>query len=278
MKFYIYNFAFVIIISTSTFSQTQLPYFTGFDNAGQQTGWQQFRKGDTSNPGWAYSSFNSYSAPNMLAHYYPVEGSLPTNDWYVSPAFSFSSGGKIDSIRHNFSGFGIPVAGDSLAIYLLTGSPDPNLATTKTMLHDFTVNYLNDNIWHLDTGIIIPATTGQSYIAFKYRTVINWLDVLFDNLRVSGNASSGIAPVDKSENNILIYPNPANDYIIISKNITSNIIITITSSDGKVLRTFLSSEMEIIRQIDVSDLQNGIYFLQIRDRDYQSHYKIVINH
>src|SRR5688572_18629963 len=90
-----------------SFAQTTLPYYSGFDNAAEQSGWVTFRKGSTANGAWSVASFGAYSAPNSLSHNYPVGGSTPTDDWRVSPGFNFSNGGMIDSIRHNFSGFGM---------------------------------------------------------------------------------------------------------------------------------------------------------------------------
>jgi len=72
--------------------------------------------------------------------------SAVTDDWFVSPPFNFSNGGKLDSISFWFGGFGIPALSDTVAIYLVQGSSDPALATSTTTLLDFRAgNYQNDN-------------------------------------------------------------------------------------------------------------------------------------
>ena len=266
MKFQNYLIIILAIFNAAVYAQTPLPYYTGFENAAQESGWQTFRKGDVSGSGWGYSSFNAYSAPMSLSHFYPVGGSVPTIDWYVSPVFNFSSGGKIDSIRHNFSGFGTPTTGDSLAVYLLNGSADPALATSKIMLLDYTVNYLNDNIWHINTNINIPAIAGQSYIAIKYMTIINWLDVMFDNIKISGSGSSGIDQVSNGGHNIRISPNPANDYIRVTGQSNSTVNYILTDSKGQVIKTFGSENLNEGSRFDISDIAAGFYFLKITDK------------
>lgn len=201
-----------ILVGASLCAQTPLPYFTGFDNAAQKTGWTEYRKGSTSNGGWDYTSLSAYTAPSALVHSFPVGGTAPTTDWFVSPAFNFSNGGRIDSIRRTFAGFGSPGESDTIAIYLLTGSPDPSLASSAVLLYDFKTNYTKTGEWELDSGINIPSKSGSSYIAFKYSTTENWLDVSFDNIRISGKTNTGIRQIVASSG-FTIYPNPTADYV-----------------------------------------------------------------
>ena len=179
----------------SSVGQTALPYFTGFDNTAEQAGWTLFRKGSTISSPWAYSlqSQLPYSGPKCLVHYYPV--SEQTLDWFVSPPFDFSSGGKIDSIRFAFTGFSPnPANADTIAIFLLTGNADPDLATSKVQLIDFrNTNYVSDDVWRDTANVIIPASPGLSYIAFKYKGSSSWLDVRFDNLALSSSISAPVA-------------------------------------------------------------------------------------
>lgn len=191
-------------------AQTALPYTTGFDTEAQKAGWQQFKKGVTGTYHWTYEDAGPYSAPTRLAHNYPVGGSDTTKDWYVSPAFNLPAGGRLDSLRYAFNGFGVPNEGDTVAIYLLKGNADPALASSRTLLYDFRGDdYVADNAWRKLDTISLPATSGSCYIAFYYRTVSNWLDVRFDNLGISGKQTTGIGGVSLRDSDVLLYPNPA---------------------------------------------------------------------
>ncbi len=268
-----YLTALVLLSGTASYAQTATPYFTGFDNASQQAGWQQYRKGDIALSEWDYTTFGAFSAPNVLSHYYPVGGSVATLDWFVSPPFNFVNGGKIDSIRHHFAGFGTPAAGDSVAIFLLTGSQDPALATSKILLHDYTVNYTSDTIWHLDTGIVIPPTAGQCYIAFKYRTVNNWLDVFFDNIAISRQTGTGLAPVANGADVFEVYPNPARNNFTVHAT-KGNFDMAVTDLFGKLI--YSDKNVAGKKQIDCSGFPEGIYFISVVDGETIYNQKLTI--
>lgn len=189
-------------------AQVAMPYVTGFDNVAQQTGWQQFRKGaENASYQWQFTTSTVFSSPNCLVHFYPVGGEDPTDDWYVSPAFNIVAGGSLDSLRYHFVGFGTPQAGDTVAVYLLQGSADPDLATSKSILFQFEgENYQNDQTWRRLNPISLPAQTGNNYLAIRYKTINNWLDVRFDNIGIS---RISLAEVDEMKNeDVRLYPNP----------------------------------------------------------------------
>jgi hypothetical protein len=203
------------LAALTTFStlnaQLDMPYATGFDNTAEQSGWQQFQKGAVSGfEEWNYEASNAYSAPNALVHMYPVGGQDPTDNWFVSPAFNISAGGSLDSMRYYFSGFGTPQAGDTVGVYLLQGNADPDLATSAMMLHQFTgANYQNDYTWRLLAPIALSAQAGNSYLAIRYKTINNWLDVRFDNIAISRISLAGISETALAD--ILVYPNPVSN-------------------------------------------------------------------
>ena len=248
-----------LFVSTSITAQSTLPYFTSFDNAQDTAGWQEFRKGDLSLYHWNFASFGAFSAPYSLMHNYPVGGSQPTRDWYVSPAFDFSNGGKIDSIYYAFSGFGVPNSDDTIAIYLLSGSPDPAIATTHTLIKEYRgADYINDNTWRLDTGLVIPPSAGLGYIAFKYVTTNNWLDVKFDNLRLSGNFGAGI--IGERNQDFKIYPNPASEFLTVENQGNRVVNIELFDITGRLIKKYKIAERG---EVDLGHIKKGMALLRI---------------
>ena len=222
-------------------------YTTGFDNPTQQAGWQEFRKGTTAQPEhWGYDNSQEYSSPNCLMHYYPVGGTVITDDWFVSPAFLIESGGTLDSLRYAFSGFGTPQAadGDTVFVYLLNGNADPDLASSADILFEFSgANYVTDNIWHLLAPVTLPAHPGNSYIAFRYKTINNWLDVRFDNLALSGTTLAGI-----NEDVLLpvsVYPNPVTGNFV-------NVEFDAAAVNGTVTMNVFSASGQLVHTVAVS--------------------------
>lgn len=250
---------------TATAQTTPLPYFTGFEDVMPPAVWQSIRKG-AADPTyiWTIDNTTPYAGNLSLSHKYPVGGAAATDDWYVSPAFLLTDGGKIDSLRHQFSGFGTPLAGDTIAIYLLKGNPDPALATSKTLLYDFRdAKYTADYNWNKTTNIIIPPTTGNAYIAIRYRTVNNWLDVRFDNIKISSNKSSSIGTIYKQGTDFTVYPVPAINSLTINAAIAFK-WIEVYDVMGRMM-----SRQSFQPTIDLSSYPAGIYSVLLYDEDHK---------
>lgn len=265
----------LIILSLGVTAQVSLPYYTGFDSPGERSGWDEYRKGATNpNNQWQITSVGPLSPPDALYHGYPVGGTTPTDDWYVSPEFSFPNGGMIDSVWNAFSGFGTPMAGDTVAIYLLTGDQDPDLATSVTMLFNYAdTNYVNDNNWHVNTDIIIPATNEPAFIAFRYTTTVNWLDVKFDNLYISGDSTMSTNTNAAVQRTTSIYPNPTRDYLSLDIPAGLNVknIEIINMSGIKV-----KAERYNGGRLDVSELPAEQYIVRMHTSEGIQSHKVVI--
>lgn len=73
-----------------------------------------------------------------------------------------------------------------------------------------------------------------------------------------------------------IAPNPANDYVIISNNLSENGTVKIIDILGNVVYT---DSMIASKKIDVSDFKNGVYFITIENGNAKiANRKLVIRH
>ena len=102
------------------------------------------------------------------------------------------------------------------------------------------------------------------------RAMLSWLNISkYSFGRENECKSGGIISKQQKNNNgeVKIYPNPAYDYLTIDKgNNTSNAIL-IYSFEGKLIaKESLNNRINII---DVSHLQNGIYFCRLSEEDGQ---------
>jgi len=249
---------FITLLSFSLNAQVTLPYFTGFDNPSQQAGWTEYQKAEVTFCHW-------YMASNLGHGFAPSSGINAVDDWMVSPAFSIINGGKLDSIKYNFSGYSDPLIDDTIAIYLLNASQDPSLAISKHLLFDFRGNeYINDDTFHIKTNIILPASSGLSYLAIRYRNTDcshNWLTVSFDNIAISGN-SVGMDEFSNYGFKVNIYPNPIIDKLTIETNSKIMQNLEVYNLLGElVFRTNILN----LKIIDVSGFPKGIYFLKLNN-------------
>jgi hypothetical protein len=264
------NKTLLFIISVLFFSginltaQTSLPYYTGFDNQAQRTGWQQFRLGNTSSPQWTYSQDNPFSAPSKLYHDFPM-GADPadtTINWFVSPAFDFSKGGKIDSLKFILWSISGQVGqADHLRIYLLIGSANPAMADSIILLADLTNQVSsNSSLWK-DTGdFVIPLLQKPTHIGFNYRATNNWFVASIDNVYISGGGinSSRIREI----NQLPFYPNPAIHSITLDLPEVKNGVLQIIDVNGRVMQTEKNLQQGL-QTLNVAHLTPGVYLLTI---------------
>ena len=267
-----------LLLTMAVFSvaaQVNLPYNSGFEGSPEQTGWVQYKKGTQSSfYEWEYVPSQGFGNSTALMHYYPVGGSVASDDWFVSPAFLIPTGGTLDSLRYSFTGFGLPQTDDTVFVYLLFGDQDPDVANNTTILYEFTgSNYQNDGTWRLLNPITLPAQpAGDSYLAFRYKTVNNWLDVHFDNVAISGNSAAGIAAATTRES--VLYPNPSNGSVMFKsgKELTSECRFELYDLTGKLVH---KETVDATNPIDL-DLEPGCYQYRIFSDDLSETGKLII--
>ena len=242
--------------------QAQSLYYTGFDTDGEKANWTQFQKGKVQTAKWEVIG-NGVSGPSKLSH------SAPTGDadkdslvnWYVSPKFDFSEGGVIDSLKFNYFCFmNTFFAEQVVQVYLLVGSKDPSLASSKTVLADFTSIYSGDNSLWKDTGkFVIPNTAGDCYIAFKFVAIDGWSSIAYDNIYITSNRATSITDVI-GKNNTFLYPNPTSGLVkVVSHNQTLiNSSLKVYNNLGILVweRSLLLNDLNI-------ELPQGNYFYTI---------------
>lgn len=243
-----------------------LPYYTGFDNASEQAGWIEYQKAEVTFCHWG--SGYAYSLPNGIGHSFaPSSGIILVDNWYVSPAFSISNGGKLDSIRYMFSGYSQPVSGDTIAIYLLNGSQDPSLASSKLLLFDFrNSEYIINDTFRIKTNITLPSLSGLSYLAIRYRNAdcsTKWLTVNFDNIAISGN-SVGINEFNTSSAYKLnIYPNPFSTQTTLhTYKALKDATLSIYNLVGQQVKQINNINGQTIA-LHRNNLPKGLYFIQL---------------
>lgn len=255
----LYYFALALLLPLLGNAQKTLPYATGFETVQEQSEWTEFRVGPAKDPLYKWN-FGS----NQLNHSYPVGGSQLTNDWMVSPELSYTSGAIIDSIMFKAGGFGMPMGEDTIALYVLEGSNDPEQATSMTLLKLFTDStYANDNTWRTFYNIPVSVNASNSfYLGIRYQTTSNWLDVSIDNISVSSTV--GGVEIENTLNQVQVYPNPTSQYL--NLDFDQNILIdqiNIWDLNGREVKRYTANE----RSLNIEGLNTGVYVLQLVMKD-----------
>ncbi|MEM6343902.1 MAG: T9SS type A sorting domain-containing protein [Bacteroidota bacterium] len=259
--------AFCLMTSLSLRAQTTLPYYTGFNDSSEQAGWTQYRLGAGSNPSyqWEFTT-------NSLLHFYPVGGTDVTDDWMVSPPFDFANGGMIDSLRYRFAGFGTPFGVDTIALYVLTDHPHPDTASSQTIIRLYTDStYLNDNVWRTDSALAVPAHNGSSYLAFRYKTIVNWLDATIDDLYIDGSSVS----IEQAwlAQNLRLYPNPSDGWVQLELSKQAAV-------EGVELLSLAGETIALEDQgnytFDLRHLAAGTYFIRLQTEERIFYQKLML--
>ncbi|PCJ64307.1 MAG: hypothetical protein COA58_13210 [Bacteroidetes bacterium] len=263
----------VLICSLSVSGQTK--YYTGFDSDAEKENWDEYLKGKTGTAHWEIGT-GGVSDPGRIIHYAPTgdadKDSL--DNWYVSPKFDFSEGGAIDSLKYNYFAYlGTFFEEQFVGVYLLTGSKDPALASSKVLLADLTSKYSGDiSLWQDTSNITIPTTSGDCYIAFNFVAIDGWSSISFDNLYVTMNKTLGIDNGDYLQNLVKVYPNPSSSDILHIESDLNIKDVTIVNNLGQIV-----FNGTLTASIDISNLQPGHYAVRMKtDNEKEIVKKLVI--
>ena len=255
-------------LQASTYAQNSLPYYPGFESATDLAGWNQYRLGPATDPNYEWNFFGG-----ELNHYYPVGGNDTTDDWMVSPALDLSMGATIDSVRFKAGGFGMPFGIDTVAMYLVIGDQNPANASSVQLLHLFTDNTYNfDNVWRAVGNIFLAPTTDSAYIAFRYQTIVNWLDVFVDDLYITPGPVV-VCECLPATGQARLVPNPAREafqvWEVEPANVTS---VELLSIDGRVLRVYQGIE----HRLSTLGIAPGTYFVRVNMLDGSAVQQLVV--
>lgn len=157
------------------------------------------------------------------------------------------------------------VVGDN-GFYNYTGSNGTNLTSPKWAAQ-------NTNWQIFETHLSGLANQSKVLLRFRFVSDDNGFreeGIAIDDINIFQN-NVGISQIE-NKNNIFIYPNPASNYVFINSYDQIQ-RITIFDINGKRIEQF---SMDSNKSIDISEIPNGFYFLEIStDKDISKH-KIII--
>jgi hypothetical protein len=257
-------FSLLLTVSIALNGQIQLPYTASFDNLAEQNSWKQYKLGqETGLSYWEFLLIDQ-SVPDSfsLSHNYPVGGTKTTDNWIVSPELDMTKGAIIDSLFHLMNSLGgvTPQAADTIALYYLEGNRDPSLATKKEIVYDFLrTDFKVDNTWYSKSALKIPYMAKSGYLAFRYKTIVNWLDIKLDNIQVSPEIKS---TVQRINNNIAvaIYPNPTSGVIKFRTDLSGDFEVSILDFSGKLI---VKETVNTDSELHIEYLSKGVYFVEV---------------
>lgn len=183
-------------------------------------------------------------------------GAQPANnDWLISPPVLLGASTNELSVfvKSMSDSYGLEVY--SIGVYVGSGNPTSGSDFVMTDISAFEAPFFGwENIL-----VDLDAYAGQTVrIGIRNEGADHYM-FMVDDFKIT-TATMGVN--DGLSRNFSVSPNPANDYINISNN--SNIVISdviFTDVNGRVVKTAKANSIEV--QVNVSDLNAGIYFMNI---------------
>lgn len=138
-------------------------------------------------------------------------------------------------------------------------------------------NYYSDGVMNFDAGNYVNFGPGFSTSGGTYEAFIDGCNGLkslsSENNATSENNLSDILGAELS--GVQIYPNPVEDYVTLVFSSLERRTVSIVDESGRILNNY---EVEVAAniQIDLSDLNDGIYFVKIISSDGVSEVKKIL--
>lgn len=138
--------------------------------------------------------------------------------------------------------------------------------------HIYVVNGTPQNLREENIFDIYPTAEGIVTIEIPANTFIE-NSFVSNEVKVYYKAPVSINPITQNKN-YQVYPNPSKGIITISGGLNKTIIVELISREGKILKHIMLEDLS--QEINFSEIDNGIYFLKIRDNDGVSVQKLVL--
>lgn len=156
--------------------------------------------------------------------------------------------------------------------YQLTVGNAQNSAAQTTVLANETG--VTGAAFTLKTYNFTPSSTGVYYFGLRNFTPLvatGTHAIVIDNFTVDQLLSSN----SFVESKFRIYPNPVKDILTIENELSSDTKLTIVDVNGRIVKQFSSNSS--LTSINVSDLNSGIYFVNIETNEGKATKKIIKN-
>ncbi|MBP5649964.1 MAG: choice-of-anchor J domain-containing protein [Bacteroidales bacterium] len=235
-------------------SAATLPFFEGFESElsecwtlidadGDGHNWYILNNSQSSQGG-----FNIHSGEGHITSASYASGALTPDNWLITPAINLSENA---TLSFWVAGQDPNYAAENFSVYL---------STSGTNIDNFNVTLFENQTSTADmteyTADLSAYTGNNVHIAFRHHNVTDMFRLNLDDVSIT----AGVGIADAENNNVSVYPNPANN--VINVNSTSNIsnveIYTIT---GQKVGDFTANSNHTA--ISTSNLTNGLYLMRI---------------
>lgn len=195
-------------------------------------------------------------------------GPLTPDNWAISPAIDLSAASGTIKLKWEVMAIDAAYDEEEYTVYVGTEATIAHLSASSTTFFE---NLAGVNVLS-SRSLDISSFAGETiYVAFRHHGTTNIFTMELDNVEVEAETLS--------INNALagsfsVYPNPVKDILNISNSIGAEInSVTVTDINGRTVKQVAVNGVE--SQINIADLNAGVYFVNINSNQGSLTKKIV---
>lgn len=246
-----------------------LPFEENFENKIVPPNWINYTKVGKKKWEVVHSHMHKTYSAVMFTDLKKIENN---QNWLITPKLKLSGKlgkpGRLRPVYITFDVLSVFYKGASLSVYISYNFNGTNFktATWTNVTNNFKIpKNPGSKARFVNAGNLkLLAYNKYMHIAFVYRginsRVKNTGAYAIDNIKVSKKNPTSISNLP--ENKLVIYPNPAENYVLLNKKAQSVEIINLT---GKTV--LFKNNVNDNEKIDISDLHSGIYILKVNNGD-----------
>lgn len=170
------------------------------------------------------------------------------NKWLITPQVTLGAFGNYLSFKAKSFDPSYP---DRYKILISTGNLITDFVDTISLV-------INETPYWLDREFLLPGSfNGQAIFIAFVNTTNDGHSLYLDDIKIRKEDPLSVSQEEIAV--VKISPNPTNHYLNIASDQTVS-SYQIVSTDGKIVQ---KAEQEIVQQVDVSLLQEGVYFIRL---------------
>ncbi len=248
----------------NNYAPTTVPTTINFDNPNLH---DRYTIVDNNGDGisFFYLNSSSYAHSGNTSLVYQYSATSAADDYFFSSCINLTAGQNYKlSLWYRVASASYP---ESFEVYLASA---PSVADTIGSPIISVSNATNTTYAEATANNVTVASDGSYYIAIRATSAADMFALIIDDISIDYYNN-----IIENENNFNIYPNPANDLLIINSNTTMNQITIINSLGQVVMNVEPNTDFY---QINTSTLSEGIYTARITTNNGLSTKLIVVAH
>ncbi len=261
---------------------TTFPYQTSFEELEHNLveeypeGWtaEDFNTIEYGNQTWqtiknSSSSINAHSgetALHMMSHF-----TEDNNDWLYTPSIGMVEG-EVYTLKFWYTAKVMSGTVEQIKVHVGNENTAVSMLETAELWKDENVN---EDVWKQAEITYIAETSGIYYFGFHYYSPqFNFIFIL-DDIEIQG--SNTLSLETQEEVNFQVLGNPVQSEIKLALQVKENTVVNLYSIDGSLIKTQNITKGSSELQINVADIPQGTYFLNLVGNHQSKMEKIIIS-